>query len=59
MKTLVVARDQKQYEEFLERGEVENPRRVRGLDDALGYDWDQVEIRILDERHPVLGNHFF
>ena len=61
MTVLVVARDEDQYEDYLaENGYSRDEYKlVRGLDSILGYEWDILEITVLDAGAPIMLNKYF
>ncbi len=61
MTVLVVARDYNQYADYLaENGYSKDEYKlVRGLDSILGYEWDTLEITVLDAGAPIMLNHYF
>ena len=58
---LVVARDYNQYADYLaENGYSKDEYKlVRGLNSILGYEWDTLEITVLDAGAPIMINHKF
>ena len=58
---LVVARDYNQYADYLtENGYSRDEYKLAiGIISILGYDWDTLEITVLDAGAPVMQNHKF
>lgn len=58
---LVVARDKKQYEDYLVENNYSKDeyRFVVGIDDIKGYNWRTIDITVLDAGAPIMVNHYF
>lgn len=58
---LVVARDYNQYADYLaENGYSKDEfKYIQGIDDIKGYEWDTIDITVLDAGAPIMLNYYF